>query len=94
MTSRYSRCVAAGVEIGEPSQGCVGLVEVFGFVDLAEGSWVSVPGGSEPRVGVEQAIQMRLVGFCEMIRPAQQSEACPEQVGFVCWGPLIGGTVL
>ena len=53
--------LACGVEVGEASQGLVGSVEVFGFVQPVE-LLESVPGGAEPGVGVEQAIQMRLGG--------------------------------
>ena len=45
-------------------------------------------------MSVEQPTQMGLVGVCEMIRPAQQSESCSEQVRFLCWGTLLGGTAL
>ena len=91
--SRYSRCLAAVVEVSEPSQRCVGPVEVFGLVDLVE-FLESIPSRSQPRMSVEQPIQMRPVGVCEVVGPAQQSEPGSEQVRFVCWGPLIGGAAL
>ena len=45
--SRYSRCLAAVVEVSEPSQRCVGPVEVFGLVDLVE-LLESIPSRSQP----------------------------------------------
>ena len=60
-TSRYTRCLSCRVEVGEASEGLVGSVEVFGFVELVE-LLESVPRGAQPWVSVEQAIQMRLVG--------------------------------
>ena len=38
--------LAGGVEIGEPSQRLVGLIEVVGFVELVE-LLERVPGGSQ-----------------------------------------------
>ena len=92
-TSRYSRCLACGVEVREASQRLVGAVEVFGFVQPVE-LLESVPGGSEPGVSVEQAIQMRLVAVAEMICPAQQGEAGFGTGPVICGGPLIGGPAL
>ncbi len=57
--------LAGGVEIGEPSQRLVGLVPVVGLVELLE----SVPRGSETGMGVEQPVEVRLVGFAEMVDP-------------------------
>ena len=45
-------------------------------------------------MGVEEPIEMALVGVCEMIGSAQQGEAGSEQVRFVCWWPLIGVAAL
>ena len=42
----------------------------------------------------EQPIQVRLVGFAEMIDPAQQSETSSEQVRLERWGPPIGVAAL
>ena len=67
-TSRYSQCLAGGIEIGEPSQRLVGAIEVVGLVQLVE-LLESVPSGSQPWMSVEQPIQMLLVGVAEMIRP-------------------------
>ena len=41
-------------------------------------------------MGVEDPVEMALVGVCEMIGPAQQGEAGSEQVRFVCWGTPVG----
>ena len=85
--------LAAVVEIGEVSQRLVGPVEVVGFVDPVE-LLERLPGGSQAGMSVEEAIQVGLVGFCEMIRSAQERETGPEQVRFICWGPLLGGAAL
>ena len=45
-------------------------------------------------MGVEDPVEMALVGVCEMIGPPQQGEAGSEQVRFVCWGTLIGVAAL
>ena len=45
-------------------------------------------------MGVEDPVEMALVGVCEMIGPPQQGEAGSEQVRFVCWWPLIGVAAL
>ena len=58
----YSRCLAGGVEIGEPSEGLVGPVRVVGFVELVE-LLESVGGGSETWMSVEQPVEVCLVGF-------------------------------
>ena len=50
--------LSCGVEVGEPSERCVGLVRIVGFVELLE----SVPGGSETWMSVEQPVEMCLVG--------------------------------
>ena len=42
-------------------------------------------------MSLEEPIEVGLVGFCEMIRPAQKREAGPEQVRFVCWGAAARG---
>ena len=41
-------------------------------------------------MGSEEPIEMRLVGFGEMVGPAQEREPGPEQVRFERWGPLLG----
>ena len=56
-TSRYSRCLACGVEVGKPSQRLVGSVEVFGFVQPVE-LLERVPGGTQPWMSVEEPVQM------------------------------------
>lgn len=38
---------------------------------------------------VEEAIEMCLVGFGEVVGSAQEGEACSEQVELERWGPLI-----
>ena len=81
--------LACRVEVGEPSQSCVGSVEVFGLVQLVE-LLERVPSGAEPGVSLEEAVEMLLVPFCEMIRPPQESEAGSEQVRLERWGPLLG----
>ena len=45
-------------------------------------------------MSVEQPAEMLLVGVCEMVGAAQQSEAGPEQVRFVCRGPQLGVAAL
>ena len=65
--------LSAVVEIGEPSQRLVGPVEVVGFVDPVE-LLERFPSGSQAWMSVEQPVEVCLVGFAEMIRPAQQSE--------------------
>ena len=47
--------LTCGVEIGEASERCVGLIEVFGFVDLVE-LLESVPRGSQPGMSVEEPV--------------------------------------
>ena len=44
--------LAGGVEVSEPSQRSVGLIEVVGFVELVE-LLESVPRGSETGMSVE-----------------------------------------
>ena len=85
--------LTGGVEIGEPSERLVGLVRVVGFVELVE-FLESVPRGSETWMGVEQAVEVRLVGFGEVVGSAQQGEAGSEQVGFERWGPPVGVAAL
>ena len=85
--------LACRVEVGEPSQGLVGAVEVVGFVQLVE-LLESFPRGPEPGVSLEQAVEMLLVPFCEIIRPPQESEPGFEQVRLERWGPLIRGAAL
>ncbi len=85
--------LACGVEVGEPSEGPVGAVEVVGFVQLVE-LLERFPSGAEPWMSFEQAIQMLLMPVCEMIRPPEESEPGSEQVRFVCWGPLLWGAAL
>ena len=82
--------LSCGVEVGEPSEGLVGLVEVVGFVELVE-LLESVPGGAETWMSVEEAVEVRLVGFSEMVGPAQEGEAGSEQVRFKRWGTPVGG---
>ena len=45
-------------------------------------------------MSVEQPVEMLLVGVCEMVGAAQQSEAGPEQVRFVCRGTPVGVAAL
>ena len=49
----------------------MGRVEVFGFVELVELLKRAFSRGSETWMGVEQPVEMVLVGFGEVIRPAQ-----------------------
>ena len=88
--SRYSGDLACGVEISEPSQSLVGLIEVVGFVELVE-LLERVPRGTETWMSVEQPVEVRLVGVAEMIRAPQEREAGPEQIRFVGRRTLIGG---
>ena len=85
--------LSGGVEVGEPPQGLVGLVEVVGFVELVE-LLESVPGGAEAGMSSEQPAEVLLVGFGEVISSAQECEAGSEQVGFECWGPPVGVAAL
>ena len=59
--------LACGVEISEPSQSLVGLIEVAGFVELVE-LLERVPRGTETWMSVNQPVEVRLVGVAEMIR--------------------------
>ena len=81
--------LSGGVEVGEPSEGLVGLVRVVGFVELVE-LLESVPGGAETGMSVEEAVEMRLVGLAEVVGSAQEGEAGSEQVRFERWGPQLG----
>ena len=72
-TSWYSRCLAAVGEVGEPFQRLVGGFEVVGLVDLVE-LLERVSGDSQSGMGRKDPIQVDLVGFGEMIGPAQQGE--------------------
>ena len=45
-------------------------------------------------MSVEQSVEVLLVGFGEMIGPAQEGEAGPEQVRFERWGPPVGVAAL
>ena len=83
----YSRCLAGGVEVSEPAEGLVGLVEVFGLIKLVE-LLERVPRGSKTWMSLEEAIEMLLVGVCEMVGaalqlPAYQGEALGEPAGDV-----------
>ena len=89
--SRYSGDLACGVEISEPSQSLVGLIEVAGFVELVE-LLERVPRGTETWMSVEQPVEVRLVA--EMIRAPQEREAGPEQIRFVGRRTLIRGAAL
>ena len=80
--------LAAAVEVSEPSQRLVGLIEVVGLIQLVE-LLQRVLSRSQPRMSVEQPIQIRLVGVAEMIRPAYQGEAGSEHLRFVCRGPQL-----
>ena len=85
--------LACGVEISEPSQSLVGLIEVVGFVELVE-LLERVPRGTETWMSVEQPVEVRLVGVAEMIRAPQEREAGPEQIRFVGRRTLIRGAAL
>ena len=63
------RDLAGGVEVSEPSQGLVGPVEAFGLIQLVE-LLERVPRGSKTWMSLEQAVEMLLVGVCEMVGPA------------------------
>ena len=52
--------LACGVEVGEPSQRLVGLIEVVGFVELVE-LLERLPRGSQAGVSVEQPVEVGLV---------------------------------
>ena len=54
--------LACSVEVSEPSEGLVGLVEVFGLIKLVE-LLESIPGGSETGMSVEDPVEMCLVGL-------------------------------
>ena len=45
-------------------------------------------------MSVEQPVEMLLVGVCEMVGAAQQSETGSEQVRLVCRGPQLGVAAL
>ena len=49
----------------------MGRVEVFGFVELVELLKRAFSRGSETWMGVEQSVEVRLVGLAEMVGPAQ-----------------------
>ena len=68
-------CLAGGVEVSEPSERLVGPVRVVGFVELVELLKRAFSRGSETGMGVEQSVEVRLVGVAEMIGPPQQGEA-------------------
>ena len=68
-SSAANGSLSGGVEIGEPAQSLVGLIPVVGFIELVE-RLERVPGSSETWMSVEQAAEVRLVGFAEMIGPA------------------------
>ena len=80
--------LAGGVEVSEPSERLVGLVRVVGFVELVE-LLKSVPSGSETGMSVEDPVEMCLVGFGEVVGPAQEGEAGSEQVRLERWGPQL-----
>ena len=80
--------LAGGVQIGEPSQRCVGALDVVGLVDLVE-LLERVPRGTETWMSLEEPIQVLSVGVAEMVISAQEREAGPEQLRFVCWGPQL-----
>ena len=67
--------LSGGVEIGEPSERLVGLVRVVGFVELVELLKRAFSRGSEAGMSVEQAVEMLLVGFGEVVGSAQKGEA-------------------
>ena len=71
----YSRCLTGGVEISEPSERLVGPVRVVGFVELVELLKRAFSRGSETGMSVEQSVEVRLVGFAEMVGPPQEGEA-------------------
>ena len=85
--------LARGVEISEPSKRLVGPVEVVGLLDPVE-LLESVPRGTETWMSIEELVEVRLVGVCEMIGPAQESEACSEQIRLKGWGTPIWVTAL
>ena len=66
----YSRYLAGGVEIGEPSERLVGLVRVVGFVELVELLKRAFSRGAETGMSVEQSVEVRLVGLAEVVGPA------------------------
>ena len=61
--------LAGVVEVSEPSQCLVGLIEVVGFVDLVE-LLEGVGGDLQPWMSLEQPLQVGLVGFGEVVGPA------------------------
>ena len=85
--------LAGGVDVSEPSQRSVGLIEVVGLVDPVE-LLESVPRGAETGMSVEQSVEVRLVGLAEMVGPAQEGEAGSEQVRFERWGTPLGVAAL
>ena len=82
--------LAGGVEIGEPSQRLVGLVPVVGLVEFLE----SVPRGSETGMGVEQPVEVRLVGFAEMVDPHKGGKSGSEHLRLERWEPPLGFVTL
>ena len=54
----------------------------------------SVPRGSEAGMSSEQPAEVLLVGFGEVISPAQEGESGSEQVRFEYWGPPVGVAAL
>ena len=66
----YSRCLAGGVEVGEPSERLVGPVRVVGFVELVELLKRAFSRGAETGMSVEDPVEMCLVGLAEMVGPA------------------------
>ena len=59
----YSRCLAGGVEVSEPSERLIGPVRVVGFVELVELLERACSRGSETWMGVEDPVEVCLVGF-------------------------------
>ena len=45
-------------------------------------------------MSVEQSVEVRLVGSAEMVGPAQEGEAGPEQIRFERWGTPVGVAAL
>lgn len=82
--------LACGVEISEPSQSLVGLIEVVSFVELVE-LLERVPRGTETWMSVEQPVEVRLAGVAEVISAPQERETGPEQIRFVGRRTLIRG---
>ena len=69
--------VAGGVEVAEPVEGLKSAVVVLSKVETVE-LLEGVPAGFEPRVSIEELVEVRLLRGGERVASAQQHEAGSE----------------